>query len=454
MYFSSVTLLAFGLFAEISGSKIARTSPRKQNKQSNLNSKCRKSKKDSDSPKTVNAVFTMTNGKESNEIIMYSRNSDGKLTLSEPESEDDNTTGGNGGAALDGNSSDPLGSQDSIIVAGECLIAVNAGSNTITSFLIETDKKIAHKSLVPSGGSIPISLTEHCGVLYVLNAGDGGNIHGFTLDPKSCKLTSIADSKHLLGQARLAGDPDLPMSPPLFSAPTQISFTPNGRSLLVSIKGIRGATAFGGSIIQFRVDRSTFLAESNPTENLIGTDSPFPFSFDFNDKDRILLVTPFGGMAGEDNPNGDGTVLSYRSVAQSMGISRIDRIILNGAQGTCWIKYNDGCAFTTDSDTNSISGVSVNNNGMLSNSIVAAVGSEEPGKLNRPLDLNFSGDGFLYVLSTNSDQIITPAIHVYERANNDDCTLTEIQVISDGLTKEVDNDLDNIGVGTVGIAVY
>jgi len=385
----------------------------------------------------------MTNGKESNEIIMYSRNSEGELTLSEPE--DINTTGGKGGAALGGDSAFPLGSQDSIIVAGECLIAVNAGSNSITSFLIESEKSIVKKSEINSGGLIPISLTEHCGVVYVLNAGDGGSIHGFALNPNSCRLVSIDGSEHLLDQSRRTFDPDLPPSPTVFGAPTQISFTPNGESLLVSIKGIRGATAFGGSIIQFRVDTDTSLAESNPTENLIGTDSLYPFSFDFDDKDRILLVTPFG-----KGPPDDGTVLSYKSGEQSMGISRMDKIILEGSQGTALIKYNDGCAFTTDSRSNSISGVSVND-GILSNNIVAAAGTGAPQELNPLLDLNFSSDGFLYVLSTGSGQSMQPAIHVYERANNDDCTLTEIQVINDGIPEEEDN---AEGVGTVGIAVY
>jgi len=393
---------------------------------------------------------------------MYSRNKQGILKLQTKED-----TGGIGGNTLSAVSDDPLGSQNPIIVAGKCLLAVSSGSNEITSFEIKSKKSIVRQSKVDSEGTTPTSLTECDGVVYVLNAENGGSIHGFELDPMSCKLSSIDGSTLPLDQSPVVnppvGLPDPPLSlvlPPVIAAPTQISFTPNGRSLIVSIKGIRGhAVVFGGSIVQFRVDKHTGLARRNPTSNLIGLDSVLPFSFDFDKEGNLLLVDAFGeGPFG----GGDGaSVISYKVTdpGQNREISRRDRITLKGQAAACWIKYNDGCAYTTNSGTNSVSGLSVHN-GQLSDSFVASLGTDK--LLNNPLDLNFSHDGFLYVLSTNSGQSVPvdvnlPEIHVYKRTNHNDCTLTEIQVINDGIPIEENNagpaPVRN-GEGTVGIAVY
>jgi len=376
-------------------------------------------------------------------------------------------TEGKGGNTLSAVSDDPLGSQNPIIVAGKCLLAVSSGSNEITSFEIKSETSIRRENKVDSEGRTPVSLTEYDGIVYVLNAEDGGSIHGFDLDPTSCKLSSIIGSTLPLDQSPVVDSPvpDPPLSvtlPPVIAAPTQISFTPNGRSLIVAIKGIRGhAVVFGGSIVQFEVNTLTGLASPNPTSNLIGLDSVLPFSFDFDGEGNLLLVDAFG-----EGPivGGDGaSVISYkvRNPGPNREISRIDRITLEGQFAAGWIKYNDDCAYTTNSGTHSVSGLSVHN-GQLSDSFVASLGTDT--LLNNPLDLNFSHDGFLYVLSTNSGQgapadppVGEPAIHVYERTNRNDCTLTEIQVINDGIPTEGQNagaTAARNGEGTVGIAVY
>jgi len=461
MYLSKVTLLAFTLFAEISGKRS------KSSSKSSSKSETAKSCKRCTRRPVFGAVFSMTNGYTTNEILMYSRDKTGHL-----EFVNQTDTGGFGGNNLMTASDDPLGSQNPIIVAGNCLLAVSSGSNNVTSFEIESERSIRRESIVGSGGTTPISLTEYGGFVYVLNAEDGGSIQGFNLDPLSCGLSSIMGSSHSLDQKPVfypdGNDPplsELSNNKPVLAAPTQISFTPDGDALIVAIKGIRGhAVAFGGSFLQFSVP-STGVAEFF-ISNLIGLDSVLPFSFDFDDDENLLLVDAFGeGPFG----GGDGASVISHKVRKTVNreISRIDRITLVNQTAACWIKYNNGCAYTTNSVTHSVSGLSVDD-GQLSDSIVASPqGNDTP--LNNPLDLNFSRDGFLYVLSTNSGQgapadppliVNRPQIHVYERNElflGLDCTLTEIQVINDGIPTEEQNagpTPARNGAGTVGIAVY
>ena len=66
----------------------------------------------------------------------------------------------------------------------------------------------------------PISLTVHDHLLYVLNAGAGGNITGFTMAHDG--LAPIAGSTQPLGVGS--------------SGPAQVSFSPNGKTLVVTEK--------------------------------------------------------------------------------------------------------------------------------------------------------------------------------------------------------------------------
>src|SRR2546421_1188467 len=75
-------------------------------------------------------VYVMTNQTTANSIIQYRRASDGSLTrLHEA------ATGGFGGTGNGVGALDPLGSQDSLVLteAGSLLLAVNAGSNQLSS---------------------------------------------------------------------------------------------------------------------------------------------------------------------------------------------------------------------------------------------------------------------------------------------------------------------------------
>ena len=87
--------------------------------------------------------------------------------------------------------------------AGRYLYAVNAGSASVTSFRIRRDG-LQLIDVVASGGAMPTSVTVHGDLVYVLNAGDPGNISGFTvrngdLEPLAGSIRPLSAHGHAAG---------------------------------------------------------------------------------------------------------------------------------------------------------------------------------------------------------------------------------------------------------------
>src|SRR4051794_22744149 len=157
-------------------------------------------------------VFVQTNELSGNQIAVYRRRHDGQLTRVGTYG-----TGGLGGAALPGNESDRLATQSSLVLDHNVLIAVNAGSNTVSAFRVHGDR-LELESVVPSGGQFPASVGVHGELAYVLNSGGSGIVQGFRVGPHG--LSSIAGSARTLGLAN--------SSPPNFlMSPGQVGFTPD-----------------------------------------------------------------------------------------------------------------------------------------------------------------------------------------------------------------------------------
>ena len=116
-------------------------------------------------------------------MLAFSRDADGSLTPV-----DTYPTGGAGGT---------LGSGHAIVVSrdGHDVVAVNAGSDSITAFEARHDG-LHLIATVPSGGVRPTSVTIDKDVVYVLNAGSL-SIAGFQIGKDT--LTSIAGSVQALG---------------------------------------------------------------------------------------------------------------------------------------------------------------------------------------------------------------------------------------------------------------
>src|SRR5439155_981128 len=114
-----------------------------------------------DAQGVVGSVYIMSNSASGNQVIVYSRAADGTLTWNA-----NYATNGLGINGLTGsNQGGMVLSED-----GRWLIVVNAGSNDISVFSVN------HKGLTPtyrtsSQGTMPISVTVHGSVVYVLNSG-------------------------------------------------------------------------------------------------------------------------------------------------------------------------------------------------------------------------------------------------------------------------------------------
>ncbi|MDQ2774993.1 MAG: hypothetical protein M3Y57_08755 [Acidobacteriota bacterium] len=107
------------------------------------------------------AVFVMTNAAHKNEILSYRRQKDGTLKFYGAVE-----TGGRGS----GGTTDPLGSQGSLTLSQDhsVLLAVNAGSGDISSFLV-TGPNLRLADVRPSGGSAPVAVAQWGDLVYVLN---------------------------------------------------------------------------------------------------------------------------------------------------------------------------------------------------------------------------------------------------------------------------------------------
>ncbi len=312
----------------------------------------------------VGAVFTQTNNPENNEVLMYSRNSQGKLFLMKSFA-----TGGSG-------SGDGLGNQGSVVLSkhNRLLFAVNAGSNDISVFAV-FKRGLVLLDKVDSGGVRPVSVTQYRNRVYVLNAGSD-SIAGFTLNRRG-KLTPIADSvRHLSTQG---------------TAPAQIQFSPKGDSLVVTEKATN-------LIDVFLLDKSGV-----PGEPVISASSgPTPFGFDFDRRGHLIVSEAAGGAA-------DASSVSSYDVLNNGSLAVISSAIPTTETAACWVVVspNGRYAYSANTASNSISGYRVFHDGsieLLDSDGVTGNAGEGRG----PLDMAMSRNGrFLYAVSPGTQEIVS-----------------------------------------------
>ena len=300
----------------------------------------------------------------------------------------------------------------------QCLFVVNPGSDTVSSF------KIYHDNLELVGeyytdGTFPISVTHYDRFVYVLNAGDEGSISGYRVNTNNCRLRPMDRSTRSLNIV----DGENP--PNFLVAPSQISFTPDGKSLIVVIKGVED-----GFIYNFP------LRNNGRTRNAITTISEgfTPFGFDFDANGNLLLTEAFGlapeaPAVGGPTPNA-GAVSSYsiepfvRSNGNNSGgdLETITESLGNGQTATCWLKYSGICAFSTSTPANTISTYKILPNGELKLLDGAAF------TLDNPSDLSIVDGKFMYVRSTSAEDE-EAALYVF-KIDTKKCTMDLVEVES------------------------
>jgi 6-phosphogluconolactonase (cycloisomerase 2 family) len=301
------------------------------------------------------AVYTLTNSPAGNAVIAFDRAADGTLS-----SQGTFATGGNGSGA-------GLGSQGAVTLTadGRQLLAVNAGSNSVSLFQVRPGG-LELQATVASGGVLPTSVTVHGKLVYVLNAGGTGNITGFVLDHDG--LAALSGSSRPLG----AGS----------SGPAQVAFTPDGGALVVTEKS-------SSTIDTYAVGADGRASAPVVSPSAGGT----PFGFDFDNRGH-LLVSEAAGSASSYAVSGAGATVVSGAVATHQG-------------APCWLvaSKNGRYAYTANAASGTISGFAVGQDGSLA--LLDPTGATASlGATSHPLDEAFSNDGqFLYNLTDGAHVI-------------------------------------------------
>jgi len=292
------------------------------------------------------AVFTLTNSAAGNGIATFARNSDGTLTYV--------GTVPSGGLGTGAN----LGSQGAIALEpdGHTLFAVNAGSDSISEFAV-TNTSIQLVTTFSSNGDLPISLTVHDNLLYVLDAGGSGSITGFVVD--GATVTPLASST----QPLLGGNP------------AQIAFSPRGSQLVVTEKGTK-------TLDTYAVDGEGRAGA--PVSSTSAGATPFGFAFDQRGR---AFVSEAAGSAS-----------SY--TVDDSGAHVISGAVPTNQAAPCWlvVTRNGRYAYTANAGGSTISGFSIAADGSLALLDQSGATAALPSG-SHPLDEAVSGNGrFLYVL--------------------------------------------------------
>ncbi|MGE5892452.1 MAG: lactonase family protein [bacterium] len=267
------------------------------------------------------AVYTLTNQPDGNAVLVYARSADGSLTPA-----GSYETGGIGTGA-------GLGSQGAVSVSDNhrWLFAVNAGSDSISSFRIRRGQVLELVDTVSSGGSMPISIAFRHGLLYVLNAGAPNNITGFTVAHDGT-MAPLPDSTRPLS-ADLTG-------------PAQVSFDKTGETVIVTEKATN------------LIDTYTVGSDGRLTGPFVHPSAgPTPFGFAL-DNQNTLLVSEAGTGGGAS---------SYR-VGDDGALTLVSSNVMTGQRAACWavVTNNGRYGYVTNAGTGNISGFAIDQDGSAS----------------------------------------------------------------------------------------
>ena len=321
----------------------------------------------------VGAVYAMTNGEGQvqgtnvqgpNTIVAYGRNSDGTLTPI-----GSFTTNGDGGDYDGGEGLDPLISAYALTKTddNDILLAVNAGSNTISSFNILDDFSLELAGTPQSTGAIgPNSIAylerrsrfgDRRGIVYVSNITRPEFLTGGEPEHQGT-ITGY----WLLGDGSLL--PIEGSTRNLNNRPSAIQFSSGGDWLVVtSINSGAAALASGSEeeIVVYRVNLDATLSEtpvssatSTLRDNIEGRNLPSAIGFQVVEGDYVVVTE-----AREFQPDGtppafpalqDGSVSTWQIQVDDGSLVPISLDVASGTNNTgrtaCWLDFTlDGNTF-------------------------------------------------------------------------------------------------------------
>jgi len=308
----------------------------------------------------VGAVFTLSNSGAGNAVIAFGRAADGTLTPAGSFATQGNGTGAG------------LGSQGAVALSddGRFLFAVNAASNSITSFTVD-GTSLTRVNTIPSGGTLPISLTTHGSLVYVLNAGGTENITGFSVDANGGLTVLPGSSRPLSGTG---------------VGPAQVGFDPSGSSLVVTEKNTN-------RIDVFAVGSGGYA--SGPVVNPSAGQTPFGFAF--NQHGVLIVSEAFGGGA-------DASAVSSYTLGSNGALSVVSASVPTTETSACWIAVTNNGKFAYAANTGS---ASVTGYRVDKASLSILDGAGKTGNTgNTPIDAAVSRNSqFLYTLTSGSHEI-------------------------------------------------
>jgi len=307
------------------------------------------------------AVFTLSNAPGGNAVLVYNRSASGVLSFLRAY-----PTGGLG-------SGSGLGSQGALVLSAnnQWLFAVNAGSSDISVF------QVLHKGLLlvdreSSGGIRPVSLTVDGNYLYVLNAGDSGNIAGFWVGNDG-DISPLAGSVQPLSNNGAGAAPGV----------GEIAFSPDGGTLVVTEKTTNLIDTYGV------VDGIASGPTTHPSAGAT------PFGFAFNPHGYAIVSEAFGGQPGL-------SALSSYYVAEDE-FELVSPSVGTTQTAACWVvvSKNGSFAYTTNAGSASISSYGIGQDGSLTllNPTAGGTGAS-------PVDMAITNSGtFLYALAAGGQSI-------------------------------------------------
>ncbi|WP_149824002.1 lactonase family protein [Streptomyces tailanensis] len=318
------------------------------------------------------AVFVQGNELDGNTIHVFARSDDGKL-----EPAGTYGTGGKGGDQVDA-PTDSLASQGSLVYddASGMLLAVNAGSGTVTSFSVK-GQELKGRQVVDSGGEFPASIAVHGKVAYVMNAGGAGSVQGFRITGKG--LEPLQGSHRSLG----LDNEDVPR---FDTSPGEVEITPDGRNLVVTTKG-------NNTVEVFPLKKNGLPAVAEPVVNESAGGVPFAISFDVTGK-RMLVAEAE-----------KSTVTTYK-VKRDGRLKVLQEPLANGQEVLCWLERAGNYFYGGNTGNSTVSGYRMDKHGKLS--LTNEVGIATPPSANSQgvIDLAVTEDEkFVYVQNAVSGTV-------------------------------------------------
>ncbi|MEA2297103.1 MAG: hypothetical protein QOF77_39 [Solirubrobacteraceae bacterium] len=304
-------------------------------------------------------VYAETNAAPINEVVVFDRAPSGTLSVRQHV-----PTGGTGSVSPGCKGCPILDGQGEVELAanGRILFAVNAGSNTVSSFL-ETSLGLVLIDRQSSGGTFPVSLTSRGNLLYVLNQ-VSGNISGFTF-ARNGKLTPLSGSTESLSTPGPGG------------VAAQVGFDNTGRTLTVTQRGT-------ATIDTFLVGANGVAgpATAHPSS------APIPFGFAYDSRGHLVVSDAVVKALLQAK-------LSTYATSGSGAITAIDTEPTQGAEA-CWVVITKDGRYVYVSNTASFT---VSRFALGADGRVTLLGLTPTTAGGFPTDMALSADGrLLYVL--------------------------------------------------------